>query len=232
MNAQELKEEVALIRWWHRIDLGHGVVTPGLDDSASKLVALRFPDDLRGKTVLDVGASDGFFSFEAERRGARRVVAVDPYYKHWPGGWEGHGTRSGFELAHRALGSRVEALDLDCLDLSPESVGVHDLVLFLGVLYHLKHPLLGLERVASVTGERLILETHVDLMDVEQPAMLFYPERELADDPTNWWGPNVPAVEAMLRTVGFERTEVVHRHLDGPHGKAARSGRVVIHAWK
>lgn len=232
MNSQELRDEVERIRWWHRIDLGQGVVTPGLDDTASKLAAVRLPSDLRDKSVLDIGASDGFFSFEAERRGARRVVAVDPYYKHWPGGWNGHGTRSGFDLARRVLGSRVEALDLDCLELSPESVGVHDLVLFLGVLYHLRHPLLGLERVASVTGEHMILETHVDLMDIEQPAMVFYPERELAGDPTNWWGPNLPAVEAMLRTVGFKRTEVVHRHVDGPGGNAARSGRVVVHAWK
>jgi tRNA (mo5U34)-methyltransferase len=232
MNAQELRDEVERLRWWHRIDLGQGVVTPGRDDSPSKLAFLGMPADLRDKSVLDVGASDGFFSFEAERRGARRVVAVDTYYKDLPGGWRGHGTRSGFDLARRVLGSRVEALDLDCLDLSPENVGVHDVVLFLGVLYHLKHPLLGLERVASVTGELLILETHVDLLDVEQPAMAFYPGRELANDPTNWWGPNGPAVEAMLRTAGFRRTEVVHRHVDQPSGTVARSGRVVVHAWK
>jgi tRNA (mo5U34)-methyltransferase len=229
VDVDELRAAVAGVHWWHRIDLGQGVVTPGLDDSASKLGALHFPADLRGRTVLDIGASDGFFSFEAERRGARRVVAADPYYKNWPGGWEGHGTRAGFELARRALDSRVEAIDLDCLELSPEGVGSFDLVLFLGVLYHLKHPLLGLEHVAGVTAGQLILETHVDLLDVAHPAMAFYPGTELNDDPTNWWGPNPAALEGMLRTVGFRRIETVHRHEDAP---ARRTGRVVVHAWK
>ncbi len=232
MTPQELKQAVGQIRWWHRIDLGQGVVTPGLDDSPSKLGALRLPADLRGKTVLDIGASDGFFSFEAERRGAARVVASDPYYKNWPGGWDGHGTRAGFDFAREALGSRVEALDLDCLELAPETAGTFDLVLFLGVLYHLKHPLLGLEHVASVTAGQLILETHVDWMEVGQPAMAFYPGRELNEDPTNWWGPNPAAVEAMLYTVGFRRVETVHRYEDRPRRRAGQTGRVVVHAWK
>lgn len=78
---------------------------------------------------------------------------------------------------------------MDVYDLSPEKVGVFDVVLFLGVLYHLSHPLLGLERVASVTGDLLIPETHVDLLDHRRPAMAFYPGGKLGGDVTNWWGP-------------------------------------------
>src|SRR5207244_3092089 len=126
--APDVCEEVTKINWFHRIDLGHGVVTPGIDDSPAKLARLGLPDDLTGKTVLDVGAWDGFFSFEAERRGARHVLATDAF--SWGGG--GWGTKHGFELAHRALGSRVESRWIDVLDLSPETVGTFDLVLFLG----------------------------------------------------------------------------------------------------
>jgi tRNA (mo5U34)-methyltransferase len=158
-------------------------------------------------TVLDVGAWDGFFSFEAERRGAERVLAIDSF--SWDG--DGWGSKAGFELAHQTLGSAVESKSVDVLELSPERIGTFDLVLFLGVLYHMRHPLLALERVASVTGTQLIVETHVDLIRLRRPAAAFYPGSEVNRDPSNWWGPNPAAVEAMLDSVGFPRVEIVHR---------------------
>ena len=151
---------------------------------ALRLARIDLPASLAGRTVLDIGAWDGFFSFEAERRGAARVVATDHYSWHG-GGW---GSKAGFELARTTLGSRVEDVDIDVMDLSPERVGAFDVVLFLGVLYHLPHPLLALERVASVSRDLLILETVVDMVGVRRPAMAFYPGRELNGDPTNWWG--------------------------------------------
>ncbi|MBI2925411.1 MAG: hypothetical protein HYY24_06870 [Verrucomicrobia bacterium] len=103
MDTETLRKEVARIRWHHQIDLGHGVVTPGYDNSRKKLERLHFPVSFAGKSVLDVGAWDGFFSFEAERRGARRVLATDSF--SWGGG--GWGTPEGFQLARQALGSNV-----------------------------------------------------------------------------------------------------------------------------
>ena len=135
MTKDELQQRVSALRWYHTIDLGHGVVTPGVDD---------------------IGAWDGFFSFEAERRGAARVVASDFYAWHGEGWGSGQG-KAGFELARRALGSRVEDVDVDVMDLSPDRVGLFDIVLFLGVLYHLPNPLLALERVAAVTRSLLVL---------------------------------------------------------------------------
>ena len=79
MAPEELRKQVEAIRWFHRIDLGHGVVTPGLDDTPAKLARLKLPESFAGKSVLDIGAWDGFFSFEAERRGASRVLAVDSF---------------------------------------------------------------------------------------------------------------------------------------------------------
>src|SRR6266571_950732 len=185
-----------------------------------------------------------FYSFEAERRGAPRVLATDSF--SWGGG--GWGTKAGFELAKKTLGSKVESLDVDVLDLSPDRIGTFDLVLCLGVLYHMRHPLLALERVFGVTKERLILETHVDLLWNHRPAMAFYPNAELHRDSTNWCGPNPAAIEAMLRTVGFRRVERVstfpsrfHRLVYAPLD-ARRTGnrllaqvqqcRMVFHAWR
>jgi tRNA (mo5U34)-methyltransferase len=120
-------------------------------------------------------------------------------------------------------------------------------VLFLGVLYHLKDPMLALERVFGVTRERLVMSTLVDMTWRRRPAMAFYPDAEVNDDPSNWWGPNPAAVVAMLRTVGFRRVEIVDRsvpprarlmrsvrHLR--HGEAFLSGlwrgAIVCHAWR
>src|SRR5882672_3671420 len=158
---QLLQSRADALRWYHTIDLGQGVVTRGVDDTPLRLACLDLPASLSGLSVLDVGAWDGFFSLEAERRGAARVVAADHYAWHGVGWGTGAG-KAGFQLAREARASRVEDEDIDVMDLSPERVGMFDVVLFLGVLYHLPHPLLALERVASVTGGVLILETVVD----------------------------------------------------------------------
>jgi tRNA (mo5U34)-methyltransferase len=192
-----------------------------VDDPASRLDALHIPEDLSGKTVLDIGAWDGFFSFEAERRGAKRVLATDSYC--WSG--EGWGTKEGFDTARRVLGSSVEDHEIDVMDLSPERVGTFDVVLFIGVLYHLRHPFLAIERVASVTDGLLILDTHTALVNEQRPMMLFYPTNELNDDYTNWWGANPPAVEAMLRDVGFT-------HVDRVSPRLIADGRLTVHATK
>ena len=98
------------------------------------------------------------------------------------------------------------------LNLSPDTVGTFDLVLFLGVLYDMKHPLLALERVANVTARQLIMQTQVDMLAVSRPAMAFYPGSELSGDPTNWFAPNPPALKAMLEMVGFRKVESCRNH--------------------
>jgi tRNA (mo5U34)-methyltransferase len=217
----DLRSRADAIRWYHTIDLGHGVVTKGVDDTPQRLRRLDLPESFAGRTVLDVGAWDGFFSLDAERRGAARVVATDHYAWHGVGWGTGAG-KAGFQLAREARASRVEDVDIDVMDLSPERVGMFDVVLFLGVLYHLPHPLLALERIASVTRGLLILETVVDMVGFGRPAMAFYPGKELNNDPTNWWGPNIPAVHAMLQTVGFPRVRTVTPPPSAPY-RAARA---------
>jgi len=243
MNEDELRKEIAKVTWWHRIDLGHAVVTPGVDDTPEKLKTLGFPEDLSGLSVLDIGAWDGFFSFEAERRGASRVLAIDSFYRDGQG-WEG---KAGFDLARRILNSKVEDMELDVLDMSPEKIGMFDLVLFLGVLYHMRHPLLALEKVFSVTGKQLILETHTDMLLHDRPVMAFYPEKGLENDPTNWCGPNAAAVRAMLKSAGFRKVKTVtEKSLLFRLGRAVKwkiqhsrpflqtiqRDRMVFHAWR
>src|SRR5262245_7304082 len=116
MDRDELQRRADALRWFHTIDLGQGVITKGVDSTQSeRLAGLRLPD-FSGRSVLDVGAWDGFFSFEAERRGACRVVASDYYAWHGTGWGTGQG-KAAFELARTALGSRVEDVDVDVMDL-------------------------------------------------------------------------------------------------------------------
>lgn len=196
-----LAEEVAGYHWHHSIDLGQGVVTPGTKSTAVLADEARRifdPVDLAGRSVIDIGAWNGFFSFEAKRRGAARVLATDSFVWTFPG----IRGREAFDLARNALNLNIEAQLVDVMDLTPE-IGQFDATLFLGVFYHLADPIEGLKRAASVTKDLLIVETHMDAIESPRPAMIFYPGTELGGDETNWWGPNIACMAGLLRMVGF-----------------------------
>ncbi len=242
MDVEQIKKEVEKIGWWHKIDLGNGIITPGKSDTLKKIKRIGIPNDLSGKTVLDIGAWDGFFSFECEKRGAKRVLATDSWV--WQG--KGWGSKKGFELVRKVFDSKVEDMEIDILDLSPEKVETFDIVLFLGVLYHMRHPLLALEKVYSVTKEMAIIETATDMLDFKRPAMAFYPDREFNNGPTTWCGPNPACVEGMLKAVGFKKVKfhhngkILYRETNrlGMHkpGVSLKDpipvNSIVFHAWK
>jgi tRNA (mo5U34)-methyltransferase len=216
-----LREEVDALPWFHEMDLGDGIVTPGI--RKREVLALEadcyFKDGVEGLTVLDVGCWDGFNSFEAKRRGAERVLATD----HWV--WaEGIGNRRTIELARSRFDLDVEILDIDLPDLTPSWVGRFDLVLYCGVLYHLRDPLGGLVHIAGVCTHTLVVETLIDALDQDRPAMVFYPGAEFANDSSNWWGPNPACVIAMLRDAGFQKIEF------SPHPVFEQ--RAIFHAHK
>ncbi len=242
-TTADLREKVADLSWYHSIDLGGGVVTPGVVKSSQVLPRYEIPEDLSGKSVLDIGAWDGFYSFEAARRGADRVLATDSF--SWSGpGW---GTKRGFELARDALGFAdvVDDQDIDTMDISEDALGSRfDVVFHLGVLYHLRDPITSLERAASVCDELLILETETALNFVPYPAARIYPGRGLYGDPTNWYQFNSKSLIGLLGEFGFPNAEVVYRYPQWRRvggavkakkaGKsfrsAIRSDRVIIHA--
>ena len=187
MDREEIERLVAEHgRWWHEIELAPGIVTPGDDSNRMKLPildALGLPRDLRGQRALDIGCSDGYFSFELERRGA----------------------------------------DVVAIDFVPESYGRFDVVLFLGVLYHLRKPLAALDAIRSVmheggqlfVGTMLIDEyfllpdgttTTLDALDPrlkDVPLWQFYPGDSLNGDYTNAFAPNRRALEAALQEAQF-----------------------------
>ena len=218
VDSKQPADVAAKLKWFHSIDLGNGLVTEGLKslEILRNEADVAFSRGVAGKSVLDIGAWDGFFSFEAWRRGARRVLATDHYC--WSGpGW---GTKDGFNLAREVLSaSSVEDMDIDLLDLSHQSVGRFEIVLFLGVFYHLKDPLGALERIVPLAEKLIVVETHIDALDQKRPAMVFYPGRELNNDTTNWWGPNPACISAMLRLCGCTRVEMVP-HPTAPESRA------------
>jgi len=235
---ESLRTQVDQIDWYHRIELPGGIVTPGKAGPIG-LSRLKLPESLSGKSVLDVGAWDGFYSFEAARRGASRVLATDSFV------WQNRWTQAGFTLARTALelDAVVDDRLIDVMELSPEAVGeTFDVVLCLGVLYHLVNPIGALTRVASLCRELLILETETALNYLPFPAARCWPTDELAQDDTNWWSMNRRAIVALLRSCGFTDIRVVYstptwRRIaraavksDNGFHAGLRSKRVVIHA--
>jgi tRNA (mo5U34)-methyltransferase len=203
--------------WFHNIDL-RGVKTAPhhfLGDYPAikwRRFESALPADLRGRTVLDIGCNAGFYAIEMKRRGAARVVAIDsdPDY-----------------LAQARFAAEVSGVELEFRELSVYDVGTlgerFDLVLFLGVLYHLRHPLLALDLIHShVAHDLLVFQSmqrgsaeieplaedyaFTDVEIFERPGFpkLHFIEGRYARDPTNWWAPNRACSEALLRSSGFE----------------------------
>ncbi|MBI1879852.1 MAG: DUF1698 domain-containing protein [Chloroflexi bacterium] len=217
MNKEEIQARVNQIQWFHNYELLPGIMTNGLKPIAEEEleVICRIPEDLRGKRVLDIGCADGYYTFLAESRGAS-VVAIDA----WP--------HQGFLLARELRGSQAEFRQIDVYDLRPDVFGLFDLVFFMGLYYHLKHPLLALERIASVTRELAIIESQISTLELfdddNNGVSRFYQHDELADDPTNWWVPNLPCLAQTACAAGFPRAEII--------GTYNNHNRGVVHAHK
>jgi tRNA (mo5U34)-methyltransferase len=193
--------------------------------------AHAIPADLTGRTVLDIGCNGGFYALEMKRRGAERVIGIDTDPRY---------------LAQARLASEVTGLEVELRQLSVyevEKLGEQfDVVLFMGVLYHLRHPLLALDLIREHVAHDLFIFQSIqrgnsDIIPFEadypfeetaifdQPGFprLYFIERRYANDPTNWWFPNRACVEAMLRNVGFIITDHPEEevYICGVQGKEA-----------
>jgi tRNA (mo5U34)-methyltransferase len=233
--------------WYHSIELAPGIVTPGrapIDVWERTLRNLQLPD-LRGKSVLDIGAYDGFFSFAAERLGASRVVALDEhvwatdmaaYIKEWKEAralgkavpaprdsrhWQPQvlpGKRP-FDAAREILNSNVEAVVGNFMTMDLSSLGRFDVILFLGILYHMEEPLPAMRRVASLLNPGGFLGIETEAVEIpgapDAPFFEFFPTNELNNDSANWWAPNAQALAGLTIAVGLQKFQLCTgpRHL-------------------
>ena len=205
-RGEDFSQELAAKGWYHSFELSDGTLVEGynkLETLRSRYARFPIPADLGGRRVLDIGAWDGWFSFEAERRGAG-VTAIDCVEV------------ANFLEMRRRLGSRADYRILDFYELPAAGLGVFDFVFCLGILYHLKHPLLALEIVCALTTDTAIVESYViDSGSWQEhrgdvPVMEFYETDELGNQLDNWIGPSVSCLMAMCRAAGFARVELLH----------------------
>jgi tRNA (mo5U34)-methyltransferase len=253
VTAEELRDRVTSMFWYHSIDLPGGIRTPGVSQTPP-LQGDELPD-LAGRSVIDIGAYDGYYSFAAERLGAARVVALDHYawcvdFARRQAYWDECRAlgripdstrdladfwlpdapgRAGFDLAREALASRVEPVVGDFMTLDLAALGSFDVALFLGYLYHVKEPLWALERLRRITREVAVIETHAVVVEGYRDAglMLFHPGDELGGDFTNWYVPTEAALHGLCRASGFSRVTTVRSHAFDGGGPVAAAGGFV-----
>jgi tRNA (mo5U34)-methyltransferase len=220
-SREQLEQRIrALGDWFHNIDIGGVQTAPDhFLGNYPRVKWERFqhamPDDLSGKTVLDIGCNAGFYSIEMKRRGADRVLGIDFDDRY---------------LAQARLAAEASGCDIEFRKLSVYDVHQlgerFDLVLFLGVFYHLRHPLLALDLIHEhVARDLFIFQSlqrgsntvgpieddyqfwETEVFEHRTFPKLYFVEKRFAGDPTNWWIPNRAAAEAMLRSAGFDLLE-------------------------
>jgi tRNA (mo5U34)-methyltransferase len=194
--------------WFQRIEVLPGVFSSGWGDPVvEKLPYFGLPADLTNKRVLDIGCAEGFFSFEAERRGAREVIGIDSFPD----------SIRRFNITKAARQSNATAFLMSVYDLEPKRLGTFDIVLFYGVFYHLKHPQHALERIRTVCTGEILFQTLIS----EEPALKgtpwarYYPYGMMSGannelwDPTIFWAFNSECCIAMLDHVGFTDLKII-----------------------
>jgi SAM-dependent methyltransferase len=212
--------------FFHRIRIWEGLETPGWSDPEhEKLPYFGLPNRMDGMRVLDVGCAEGFFSFEAERRGAAEVVAIDSFEP----------SIERFNIVKFALGSKVNGFLRNVYDLSPKTMGTFDLVMFFGVLYHTKHPWYALEKIASVCTGTLLLQTLVtDEAQYRDLSLSWFhpfgiesgPPENRQHDPSVFWVPTPECTRNLVRATGFVDVENVTSEPGKPFALRARSALV------
>jgi tRNA (mo5U34)-methyltransferase len=226
-----VRRDVAAIEaWYHRIDLGDGIETPGHSRMADYLSYYRFPERLDGMRVLDVGASTGFFAYEFERRGAAEVVGVElpswgahdwtPRQRRTLDAKSASETQNvdrevmfdGFTVVGKALGSkRVRRVFKTIYELTASELGTFDIVFSGAMLMHVRDPILGIQcmRECCKPDGRLIVSISTTMMDATEPIARFVGEWNQC----NWWQMSPRALDAVLTCCDFDRIENRDRYV-------------------
>tara|TARA_Y100000593_G_scaffold95031_1_gene198556 strand:+ start:9443 stop:10201 length:759 start_codon:yes stop_codon:yes gene_type:complete len=232
MELNEIKKglidlEVAGHKWWHIIELHEEIHTPGMRPSVKekasywKLNEINFKD----KSVLDIGAWDGGFTFYAEKQGASELTSIDTWGASNGAMKEGEdlllsstaeaqwGSSKCFDFAAKALGSKAKRVVKNVYDVSPD-LGQFDIVMFLGVFYHLRHPMLALEKIRTVIKDNgiLLVETLVSpppfMLGGEECFMQFFPGG-LGGDPTTFCAPTKKCLTYFLNSANFAVNKIM-----------------------
>lgn len=252
LNQPELEH----FYWYHAVDLGRGLITPGDYDLRPAWPEFHFPDDLRGLQVLDVGSATGYFAFEFAKRGADVVSVELPSFGDWDllhgereallqGLMTCHHAATPQEAYHRhldgpfrfcqeRLGLSVRRCYSSIYDLTPEKLGQtgFDFIFAGDILLHLFSPLRALDVLASLCRGTLVVSTDLFHRGSSAPLLKFVGNQSRQTDSRTWWKFNAAGLEAMLQRVGFPQV----RHVGAHSGIARRSWQVyhrdIFHASK
>jgi tRNA (mo5U34)-methyltransferase len=215
----DLQEQVRSHVWYHTMELAPGVVTPGWFDLRKTVDRYPWPD-LTGKRCLDIGTFDGYLAFEMERRGAAEVVALDVENYHqidWPARHRErapvelertHGKERGrgFAIASEAYGSNVKRVTLPVYDLSPDRVGMFDLIMCGSILMHLRDPILALERMRTVCSGQLLATEGIDpYLTMMHPKL---PVLQVRGGRDEWTTCNKAGLLRLIHVAGFKVEKV------------------------
>lgn len=221
-KKEELLDRIKAIPfWYHKIELPYGIVTPGW--APIDPAAYGIPADLTGRRVLDIGAWDGYWTFEALKRGAKEVTAIDDFSDYLGSlnrsdrkAWES------FDLCRSALGyseNTCKRIEMSVYDVSEGNLGLFDTIFFFGTVYHLRHPLLALDKISAVcTGEIYVESAILDDYSPyrgglghgypgQQMIMEFYPGKQYGNNETNWWAPTLFCLMSMAYAAGFKKVD-------------------------
>tara|TARA_B100000989_G_C19529566_1_gene468853 strand:+ start:3569 stop:4309 length:741 start_codon:yes stop_codon:yes gene_type:complete len=201
-----LVDEMNSINWHRSININGVGVTPGNAGNITNLAdSLGIFPNMENKTVLDIGAWDGGYSFLAEEKGAKRVLATDSYI------WDEKNSdysKKGFIFAHKHRNSNVDSQNIDIMDISFNKIGIFDITLFLGVLYHLQDPLRALRNLREVTKELILIETIICNPLIDRSFARYYERDTLNNDETNCFVPTINCLKGWLEDTGFEMLEI------------------------
>jgi 2-polyprenyl-3-methyl-5-hydroxy-6-metoxy-1,4-benzoquinol methylase len=223
--------------WYHVLDVGNGLVTPGLYDFRDTISAFDFPDDMKGMDVLDIGSATGYFSFEFEKRGAR-VVSVDlPSIADWDMPLKDDKERTlrelmeaqkaetieeahyrhivaPYDFCHKVLGSKARRVFSRIYDLNEERLGCEafDTVFIGDLLLHIFSPLQALATVAPLCRKNLIISQTIPEMLNLLPLALYIGGESREGDARSWWFPNRLCLTQILKRLGFTKIEIVGYH--------------------
>ena len=253
--------DVERYQWYHTVDLGNGLVTPGVYDYRETMSAFGFPEDMSGMTVLDVGSATGFFAFEFERRGARVVSMELPSLRdldRFPGQYVESSLRKIENMMHKSepyterdlcwyllegpfrycrekLGSKVERCYSTVYDITLERTGVRegfDLVFIGDVLIHTLYPLKALAALAPLCRGQLVLAGVLPEGPQEPPAMVYIGGADAENDEVAWWHPNLSCLMQMLQKLGFAEVDQVGFHKGALRPSGYEFERVILRATK